>query len=91
MNKHYNMHTLILVSHATDHHSLLYVPVLVHIDCLPLSCTVASLLVGWKFYIDKLEFGQMLGYFCVSLLFVCLNHCLFYYHIRSCLYRLGTL
>ena len=36
MNKHYNMHTLILVSHATNYYSLLYVPVLVHIDCMPL-------------------------------------------------------
>ena len=30
------MHTLILVSRATNHYSLLYVPVLVHIDCVPL-------------------------------------------------------
>ena len=30
------MHTLILVSCATDHYSLSYVPVFVHIDCMPL-------------------------------------------------------
>ena len=29
-------HIFMLVSHATDHHSLLYVPVLVHIDYVPL-------------------------------------------------------
>ena len=30
------MHTLILVSHVVNDYSLLYVPVLVHIDCVPL-------------------------------------------------------
>ena len=36
MNKHYNMHILILVSRATNDYSLLYVPVLAHIDYVPL-------------------------------------------------------
>ena len=32
----------------------------------------------------------MLRYFCFFSLFVYLNHCLFYYHIRSCLYELHS-
>ena len=36
MNEHYNMHTFKLVSCVIDYYSLLYVPVLVHIDCVPL-------------------------------------------------------
>ena len=36
MNKYYNMHTYIFASCATNYYSLLYVPALVHIDCVPL-------------------------------------------------------
>ena len=36
MNKQYNMHKLILISHVANHYSLLYVPVLVHIDYVAL-------------------------------------------------------